>query len=294
MTTEPPDSSQPSAGTWPSALAAVAPVRPAGAHGRLPAIAFLLGGLFSVVVAGGIVALVVLLGSHTVPVPATRPPTVVPQGRTQGTSAARSSDGYSCWACVGGRSGAYGLSSTGRRGKLLVAVLGKAAPRQGNGIGGFGGPTSNSFALGDGLAVDPVTGWRTASSGKDQVLYINSPQNSLFLAAGFPESGSPSTALVRDAIAFGKVFGASDLRVGALHQGRVNHARSGISEFADVAFSATLSNQQSTLPVSGIFFTLVQQRASYQAFAAPFSTSVPAFRSAAAAMNAMINSILNS
>lgn len=294
MTTEPPDSSQASHAAWPGALGHGAPTRPGGAHGRLSGIAFVLGGLLGVIISGGVVALVVLLGNHRVPVPPARPPIAPPHASVRGTGTARSAGVYSCWACLEGSARADGLSSSARREKLLVAVLGAAAPHEGNGIGGFGGPSSQAYALGDGLAIDPAAGWRTASASRDQVVYIDSAQNSLFLAAGLPESGSPSTALVRDAVAFGKVVGASQLRVGALHQGRVTHARSGITEFADVPFSATLSNQQTTLPVSGLLFALIQQRASYQAFVAPFSTSLPAFRSEAAAMNTMIDSILNS
>lgn len=253
--------------------AAVAPpaAPPAGGHGHLNGakIGLLAGG--GVAVIGGIVAVISLTGHHgpNNPPPAPPPPAPVSSQPPQPQSSTPPSTPP---------------SQPTEPGSPTPEESQPAQPSSNQGGG--------AVDLGNGATLTPASGWKVEGTGNHSVELLGPNSDAQYFAAGgAAKEQSAEAQLQSDARSYVSSDSAlSNVKVGNAQTQQVSGS-AGFTSVATMPFEATLTTNQGTAQIVGIFYELYNPQG-YSVLAVFDATSEDAYKAAAADSDAMTSSIL--
>ncbi len=157
-------------------------------------------------------------------------------------------------------------------------------------------PASNSGSgtvdLGNGASLTPAAGWKVEGTGNHQVSLLGPNGDAEYFAAGgAAKEQDAATQLQDDAQAYVSSDSAlSDVKVGQTQTQQVSGS-AGFTSVATMPFTATLTTNQGTTQIVGIFYELLNPQG-YSVLSVFDATSEDAYKAAAQDSDAMTSSIL--
>jgi len=249
---------------------------PAGGHGHLNGtkIGLIAGG--GVAVIGGIVAVIALTGHHSPTNPPAPPPAPAPvnspaQPQPQPSQPTQPTTPSSP------------EPSSPEPGSPTPESSEPASPSSEGGSG---------LDLGNGASLTPAAGWKVEGTGKHSVSLISPSSNAEYFAAGgTAKDQDAQTQLQDDAQAYVSSDSAlSNVKVGQVSAQQVSGS-AGFTSVATLPFEATLTTNQGTTQVIGIFYELFNPQG-YSVLSVFDAVSEDAYKAAAPDADAMTSSIL--
>ncbi|MBV9097880.1 MAG: hypothetical protein JO079_07475 [Frankiaceae bacterium] len=254
---------------------------PAGGHGHLNGtkIGLIAGG--GVAVIGGIVAVIALTGHHGPNNPPAPPPVPVPvnspaQPAPQPSQPTQPTD-------PGSPEPSSPEPSSPDAGSPTPESSQPAAPSDQGGSG---------LDLGNGASLKPASGWKVQGTGKHSVSLLSPNSDAEYFAAGgAAKEHDAATQLQDDAQAYVSSNSAlSNVKVGQVSNQQVSGS-AGFTSVATMPFQATLTTNQGTTQVVGIFYELFNPQG-YSVLSVFDAVSEDAYKAAAPDADAMTSSIL--
>jgi hypothetical protein len=261
------DDSTSSASTAPSGGGAISyPPRPpvgvahhTGLHGKLSHVTILVTALVTAVVAGGIVALVVLLGNHS-PAPSGPAPRV----------------GYSAPTAINVQPGSYDRAQLAKhRGK---------PPHHAQTT------SSTSFSLGNGVTLTAVAGWSSISNVPQGANLLSPDQGAEFYAEEFsaPQATDPVAQISTITIPW---LSNIQMNQSTLKSVSFSGSPAGFTKAATIQYSATQSGNQGTQQVYG-FLGIILNPNNFEVFVLYEAASSSEYNKNITAADNMMTSIL--
>lgn len=244
---------------------------PAGGHGHLNGekIGLIAGG--GVAVIGGIVAVIVLTGGHSAAKPPPAPPAPAPVSSQPAQPTQPSQP-------------APQPSDTSQPGSPAPESSQPAQPASNQGSG--------AYDLGNGASLTPAAGWKVEGTGNHQVSLLGPNSNAEYFAAGGAAKDQDAATQLQDDA---QSYVSSDSALSGVKVGQVSTQQvSGSAGFTSVAtepFEATLTTNQGTTQILGLFYELFNPQG-YSVLAVFDATSEDAYKAAAQDSDAMTSSIL--
>lgn len=258
----------------PPATVAPPAAAPAGGHGHLNGakIGIIAGG--GVALIGGIVAIISLTGHHSPNNPPPAPPAPAPvssqpaQPTQPNQPAPQPSD----------------TSQPSDQGTPTPESSQPAQPSSNSGAG--------AIDLGNGASLTPAAGWKVSGTGNHSVDLIGPNSDAQYFAAGgAAKDKDAATQLQDDAQAYVSSDSAlSNVKVGQVQNQQVGGS-AGFTSVATLPFEATLTTNQGTTQILGIFYELFNPQG-YSVLSVFDATSQDAYKAAAQDADAMTSSIL--
>ncbi|MDQ1685866.1 MAG: hypothetical protein QOC82_2603 [Frankiaceae bacterium] len=252
----------------PPPAVAVPAAPPAGGHGHLNGtkIGLIAGG--GVAVVGGIVAVIALTGHHNPPSPPPQPPVPTP------------------------------VNSPAQPNQPSTPPTQPASPEPGSPTPESPEPSEPSnqgggaVDLGNGATLTPASGWKTLGTGDRQIALLSPESNAEYFAIGGKASEQDAASqLQKDAQDFVSSDSAlSNVKVGQSSTQDVSGS-AGFKSVAVMPFTATLTTNQGTTQVVGLFYDLFNPQG-YSVLAMFDATSEAAYKANAKDSDAMTSSIL--
>jgi hypothetical protein len=258
---------------------AVAPAPPAvGGHGHLNGakIGLIAGG--GVAVIGGIVAVIALTGHHTpsTPPPAPAPvqpvnnqPTTPPTQPSQPTQPTQPSS-----------------PSTPDSPAPESPTPESSQPAQPSDSGG------SAIDLGNGVSLTPASGWKVEGTGHNQVALLGPNSNAEYFAAGGAAKEQDAAAQLQDDA---QSYVSSDSALSGVKVGQAQtqsvSGSAGFTQVATMPFTATLTTNQGTAQILGLFYELLNPQG-YSVLVVFDATSEDAYKAAAPDSDSMTSSLL--
>jgi hypothetical protein len=250
---------------------------PVGGHGHLNGakIGAIAGG--GVAVIGGIVALITLLGHHNPPKPPPAPAPVQPAQPVNNQPTTPPSQPTQPTSPPSEPASPAPASPTPESSQ-------PAEPSSNQG--------GSTYDLGNGATLTPVAGWKVEGTGNHQVALLSPNSDAEYFAiGGAAKEQDAASQLQADAQSYVSSDSAlSNVKVAAPQTQSVGGS-AGFTQVATMPFTATLTTNQGTTQIIGLFYDLYNTQG-YSVLAVFDATSQDAYQAAAKDSDAMTSSIL--